>query len=217
MKSIFLLTIMVVTIQISKAQFIATPKVTPMHKFFQQYADSTVIIEYQNEGNEPTKYRLICKREGLINVFIYEPIDTSWKLVSKIKAYTPKELWQVLAAKKVLFQNTPADINIFFHPSKMGKEKADRAWKSIQKLSLWNLVDDSSFGPGCNGKTTGEALEGKPDIIHLITKNNIKTLVYEYPDVYEKRCPGNENRQKVIALNNLFRLAFEQFKDDDTR
>lgn len=206
-----------VSFQVNKAQFIATPKVTPMHKFFQQYADSTVIIEYQNEGNEPTKYRLICKKEGLINAFIYEPIDTSWKLISKIKSQTPKELWQELAAKKVLFQYMPADINIFFQASKISQKKANLAWKSIQKLSLWKLVDDSSFGIGCNGRTTGDALEGKPNIIHLITKDNIKTLIYQYPEFYEKRCPGNENRQKIIALNNFFSLEFEKFKDDETR
>ncbi|TBO39781.1 hypothetical protein [Pedobacter kyonggii] len=99
----------------------------------------------------------------------------------------------------------------------MGKEKADLVWERLQKLNLWKLVDDSSFGVGCNGKTTGDALEGRPDIIHLITKNNIKTLVYQYPDVYEKRCPGNENKQKIISLNNLFNLEFEKFIDDDGR
>ena len=99
----------------------------------------------------------------------------------------------------------------------MGKEKADLVWERLQKFNLWKLVDDSSFGVGCNGKTTADALEGRPDIIHLITKNNIKTLVYQYPDVYEKRCPGNENRQKIISLNNLFNLEFEKFIDDDGR
>lgn len=59
--------------------------VTPMHKFFQQYTDSTIIVEYsQVAEGRPSFYRVISKTGDLVDAFKYEPVASSYYSVFKL-------------------------------------------------------------------------------------------------------------------------------------
>ncbi|KQR69863.1 hypothetical protein ASF92_14275 [Pedobacter sp. Leaf176] len=69
--------------QTPKSELIKNTKgITLMHKFFQQYTDSTIILEYPPQSNPP-RYKIISKTDELISSYTYEPTDTTWKSISK--------------------------------------------------------------------------------------------------------------------------------------
>ncbi|KQR69864.1 hypothetical protein [Pedobacter sp. Leaf176] len=180
--------------------------VTPLHKFFQQYADSTIIIEYANATDgKPSSYKLISRTGDFVNTFYYRPIDTAYYSSFKLKKDFNVVLWTQLMAHKIGFAKTPPDINIFFNIVAINPDTAKKIWKNISIYKPWQMVDDKVFGRGCKGIPDDLAYDGGgPQIIHFITKKEIKTLVFWYPDYYEKRCPGNKNRQSAIAISSIF-------------
>lgn len=157
-----------------------TQGITPMHKFFQQYADSTIIIEYANvPDGKPSIYKLISKTGNFVNTFSYNPADTTYYSLYKLKKSFPIILWNMIGIERSNFKNRPADINIFFIVIPIPPDIAKKQWLYIQKLSPWNVVDDSVFGRGCKGIVDNYINDGgSPEIIHLITKKEIKTLVF---------------------------------------
>lgn len=110
--------------------------ITPMHKFFQQYADSTIIIEYWSDSYDGRTYSIISKTGVIVNTFTYAPIDSSWKNLMDKKAF-PVELWHQLFARKVMYKNRPADINIFFNLKPMPIDTAKKMWFDLTKLKPW--------------------------------------------------------------------------------
>jgi len=190
-----------------------TQGITPMHKFFQQYTDSTIIVEYQVEGYTP-KYRILTKTNDIVNSYYYEPLDTTWQKISsvEVKKNTPLILWHMISNKKVLFKDMPADINIFFNLAPMLPDTLKKIWKDILKLKPWNLEDEKIFGYGCKNVEDPVTSENRPDIIHLITKKEIKSLFFRSPSYFEKLCPGNKNRQAINSINEIFYKNFPKFK-----
>ncbi|MDQ0964631.1 hypothetical protein QFZ20_000034 [Flavobacterium sp. W4I14] len=72
-------------------------------------------------------------------------------------------------------------------------------WLNISKFKPWQLLDDKSY-PECSAVI----MDGGHSIMHLITKKEIKTLIYYAPYYYEKQCPGNKNRQGIVGIERLF-------------
>lgn len=185
--------------------------VTPMHKFFQQYADSTIIREYRIEGRPPI-YRILTKTDNMVNSFCYEAIDTTWRKISSIRKHSPVILWNMLSAKKTLFQDIPADINIFFNIAPINSDTTKKMWTDITKTKPWQLVDDRAFGYGCKNVEDPVISEARPAIIHLITRQEIKTLFFMTPAYFEKLCPGNKYRQAFIKIDEIINKKFPKFK-----
>jgi len=174
--------------------------VTPMHEFFQQYADSTIIIEYSNQSFEPPSYKIISKKSGILNCFYYKAIDSGLlKLYNRKLVQIPDTLRAFLQLKKNNFRNEPANINIFFNIVAINPDITKKIWLDISKFKPWQLLDDKSY-PECSAVI----MDANYSFMHLITKKEIKTLIYYAPEYYEKQCPGNKNRQGIIGIERLF-------------
>ncbi|WP_421938289.1 hypothetical protein [Pedobacter sp.] len=186
--------------------------VTPMHKFFQQYTDSTIIVEYsQVADGRPSFYRVISKTGDLVDAFKYEPVDSSYYSVFKLKRSMPVVLWNMFTAKRTGFKHNPADINIFFNHVHMGTDRTKKLWQEIISLKPWQLVDDYNYGTECKGIPAGITYDGGTWIMHLVTKKEIKTLYYLLPDYFEKQCPGNKNRQAAVRIEEIFNESYPAF------
>lgn len=196
----------------SNAQSAYSKGITPMHQFFKQYADSTIIIEYPSYSNAPPYYQVISKNGDTINCFIYNATDTSDIKFYRKKAQLPKVLGAIMLFKKSAIRYVPADINIFFDILGLSRDTTKSLWLEIQKLKPWLLVDDSNYGFGCKTKKFPGVIDGVPNIIHLVTKGEIRTLIYDHPGVYEDLCPGNKNRQAVVKLYKLFYDKYPKFR-----
>lgn len=178
--------------------------ITPMHKIFQQLADSTIIIEYSSQSSNPPSYKIISKSNDTVNAFTYLPSDTTIKNFTKWPTGMPKVLGMVLSIHKTSFNTMPANINIFFSIVPLSSDTTKKMWGNITKFKPWQLVDDKSY-PSCPpGKNYAVATDGLYSIMHLITKKEIKTLIFYDPKYYEEQCPGNTNRITIVAIGRLF-------------
>ncbi|MBT2561213.1 hypothetical protein J7E50_10260 [Pedobacter sp. ISL-68] len=173
--------------------------ITPMHKIFQQFADSTIIIEYPSQSSDPPSYKIVSKSNDTINTFTYFPLDTTSKNFIKFHKSMPKVLGMVLSMHKTSFNTVPANVNIFFNFYKVNPDTAKKMWLNISKFKPWQLLDDKSY-PECSAVI----MDASYSIMHLITKKEIKTLIYYAPYYYEKQCPGNKNRQGITGIERLF-------------
>ncbi|RZL63307.1 MAG: hypothetical protein EOO93_07955 [Pedobacter sp.] len=175
--------------------------VTPMHKFFQEFADSTIIMEYSTQSWEPPSYKIISKKSGILNCFTYTAIDSGLtKLYKRKVVKIPDTLRAFLQLKKNNFRNEPADVNIFFNVLDIDHDTSIRIWNDIMKFKPWQLLDDKSY-PQCSAV----AMDAGYSIMHLITKKEIKTLIYYAPYYYEEQCPGNKNRQGIVSIESIVR------------
>lgn len=186
--------------------------ITPMHKFFQQSTDSTIIIEYSHiADSRPSFYRVLSKTGDLVQAFKYEPVDTSYYFFGRLRASMPVVLWNKFLAERAAFLRSPASINIFFNYIQMDAVQTKKLWREIMSLKPWKLVDDYTYGAECKGIPAGVTIEGGTWIIHLITKKEIKTLYYLLPEYFEKQCPGNKNRQAVVKIEEIFKRSYPLF------
>ncbi|WP_157263237.1 hypothetical protein [Pedobacter sp. R20-19] len=186
--------------------------ITPMHKFFQQYTDSTIIVEYsQVADGRPSFYRVISKTGDLVDAFKYEPVDTSYYSVFKLKKSMPVVLWNMFTMKRTGFNHNSADINIFFNHVQIDTSLTKKLWQEITSFKPWRLVDDYTYGAECNGIPAGLTYDSGTWIMHLVTKKEIKTLCYLLPEYFEKQCPGNKNRQAAIRIEQLFKTYYPTF------
>lgn len=185
--------------------------ITPMHKFFQKYTDSTIIVEYGNLSYGPSYYRILTKTGDFINAFKYEPLDTTYYPIFKLKKDMPVVLWNLFTGKRNEFRHTPADINIFFNPVQLEPKQTKKIWQELITLKPWKLIDDYTYGARCKGVQETITMDSGPWIIHLITKKEIKTLYYLAPEYFEKLCPGNKNRQAAIRIEALFNEWYPAF------
>lgn len=96
------------------AQTPYTKGITPMHKFFQKFADSTLIIEYAKNTSAPTDYQIIIKTNDTVNCFIYYPGNAKFKFFTFDRNVVPKVLGAFLGLYKDRLRDSPADINIYF-------------------------------------------------------------------------------------------------------
>ncbi|MCX2573883.1 hypothetical protein [Pedobacter sandarakinus] len=176
-----------------------------MHKFFQQYADSTIVIEYPTQSFEPASYKIISNKSGILNCFSYNAIDSGlFKLYNRKLVRIPDTLRAFLQLQKNNFRNEPANINIFFNIVPLSSDTTKKMWDNITKFKPWQLVDDKSY-PSCPpGKNYAVATDGLYSIMHLVTKKEIKTLIFYDPKYYEEQCSGNTNRIAIISIERLF-------------
>lgn len=143
-----------------------TKGITPMHKIFQQFADSTIIIEYANQSSDPPSYKVISKKSGILNCFSYNAIDSGLlKLYNRKFVRIPDTLRAFLQLKKNNFRNEPASINIFFNIVAINPDTAKKMWLNISKFTPWQLLDDKSY-PECSAVV----MDASYSIMHLITK-----------------------------------------------
>ncbi|MDQ1142927.1 hypothetical protein [Pedobacter agri] len=188
--------------------------ISPMHRFFQHYTDSTIVIEYSRLADgRPSFYRLLSKTGDFVNAFKYEPIDSSYYSVFKLKKSMPAVLWNMFLAKRTGFKNNAADINIFFNYVQIDSQRTKKLWREILSFKPWQLVDDETYGAECVGKPAGTTYHNGTWIIHLVTKKEIKTLCYLLPEYFEKQCPGNKNRQAAVQIERLFNEYYPTFND----
>jgi hypothetical protein len=173
--------------------------VTPLHTFFQKNADSTIIIEYATETYDPHSYNIITKTGDTVNAFKYNAVQ------KYTKTTIPKKLSIMISLEKFKYWDVAADINQYFNLVDLDQDTLKTFWHTAQKLDIWNKVDDKHYKLCPDHVKFAITAHSGGIIIHLVTKDNIKTLFYEHPWYFEEQCPGNINRIAAIKLYEVFK------------
>lgn len=185
--------------------------ITPMHKFFQQHADSTYIISSRGSFDIPN-YDIISKVGDTISAYTYKS-DT--KVGPKLREI-PKVFRDTFLKKNAnLIYVIPADINVFFQPKYLNVDSLKQFWIKSTKLKMWRVNDDKIDGEGCDILKNKDGSwnlisDGGAIYLHLITKDNIKELFFYAPDYYNKRCPGRKGRKAMLDFLDLFYMYYNE-------
>lgn len=178
--------------------------ITPMHLFFKDNADSTLIMEYPTHSYDPPTYRILTKSGDTITLFEYAPIlpyQNGIKMSKKLRAS--------IFFKKIEQTNGPADINAYFNGIKLADDSLKNFWTETRKLNPWLLAPDRTLA-GCPTNKPIPAISHTGEIIfYLITKDQVKRMEYIGVHHIEASCPGNITRQRVINLQKLFEYYFQ--------
>lgn len=172
-----------------------------MHTFFQKYADSTIVLEYNTQSYDPNYYFILTKTGDTVNSFRY---------LAKMKfeqGLMPKVLKIIISMEKYKNFDTPAAFNSYFNLVNLNQDTLKTIWSRATRLNAWKIVEDNSTLICINNKRVSVTDCGDL-MIHLITKEKIKTLVFNCPWADEEYCPGNYNRIGAIAVDKLFRNYF---------
>jgi len=183
--------------------------ITPMHKYLQENADSTILFERINYRINRPEYFIVSKVGDTVSIYNYQPL----KEIDK-KILLPKTLgYKLYKRNRLDYINAPVDINIYFNPIYLDKDNSNLLWKSLLAQKPWEINDDSIDGESCPNAKNGydkNIYDGGGISLYLVTKNNIKRLYFYAPRYYEKEvCPGRKGRQAIIEVENIFKSYFK--------
>lgn len=186
--------------------------ITPMHKFMQANADSTIVLEFTTNWIHYPQYFLLSKKGDTLTCYVYK---SNTKLNSSLSP-APKKIRQQIIKNNSKIFSEPVDINLYFNIYKMTSVQVKAFWDEVAALKPWTLKDDSTEGKGCPAAPHKNTEIEDPVIydgggirLSLITNTGIRFLEFYAPDYYEKNCPGRPGR---IAINHISKLFQSNFK-----
>lgn len=179
--------------------------ITPLHKFMQVNADTTLMFEYESNWLGPPKYWLMSKKGDTTTAYIY---DTAFKnnnvlmprsVRTAINKVNGHETWEKI------------EVNHFFKPVKTPEEFKGKIWGMLMSEQPWNIADDNVDGHGCpiKGQNSHEISDGGCIKLYLITAKEIKTLAFYAPGFYEEHCPGRKGRKSILKIEKIFNEFFK--------
>lgn len=188
----------------------AVPQVdiTPMHKYLQKNADSTILFERMNYRINRPEYFIISKVGDTISIYQYQQLKEIDKRILLPKAIG----YRLYKRNRLDYLNAPADVNIYFNPLYLNRDSSKIFWQSLLKQQPWQINDDSIDGEGCPNAKDGHdrnVYDGGGISLYLITKSTIKRLCFYAPRFYEEEvCPGRKGRKTIIEIEKLFKTYF---------
>lgn len=182
-------------------------EITPIHEFLQKNADSTLILEYENNWLHITQYQVLSKKEDTIAIYMYKPLPQIDKRIILPKAMS----YKMYQRNFLNAFSIPVDINFYFNPKYLPKDSLKLFWKKIETLKPWTIKDDAVEGNGCpiEDKNGVSISDGGGITLFLITKAEIKKLYFYAPDFFEEYCPGRKGRISIMKLSKLFTSYFK--------
>ena len=163
---------------------------TAMHRFMQANADSTIVVQYTGGWIDPPMFYLLSKKEDTVTCYLYKD-DRKYTSINAV----PRKIGVAMSSRTWYdIYKTPVDINRFFNVYEIQPDSLIAFWNKVSALKPWEIKDDSIEGKGCpiakNRSITID--DGAGICVHLITRDNIKTLTFYEPDSFERYCPGRK-------------------------
>lgn len=171
---------------------------TPLHAFFKNNFDSTIIYYGWSSWNTAPNYLIISRKDNNTYYFTY---TSPYRKMFGYKI--PGDLDVKFMLEQLKFENTPPDTNRYFLPVKIHHSVRNEFWTDVNAYNIWKLNDNIPEATRCSVSDGGE------DTYYLISKSGIKTMSF-----YEaKECsPININNQLEIKTKNVFIKIFDNQK-----
>jgi len=190
-------------------------KSAPLYDFFQQHADSTIILSHLQTIYEYPDYYIVSKTGDTINMYTYRyyaPVKTSGKVD------VPKAIAQRVNKVNYEVMKGLPDINALFQVKVVSKDSLNLLWKAINREHIWQAKDDNVDGKGCPiipGKDNVSLYDGGGPIFRLLTKEGSKELEFYAPNFFEEYCPGRKGRISALTVEKLFKDYFTAAGEKD--
>jgi len=174
-------------------------RIISMHLDFQKYADTTFIIQKLNNGYPKPDYYILSKKGAQINIYFYGDATRIFRIPAGIKSTMKKANFN--EDKMRSFEN------VLFYPLVIANDDAVMLWRKVLLTKPWQINDDPK-NQYCADASI-KLFDGTDITLFLITKNNIKSLLFPSPDFFEEKCPGNEHRKAFLNIQNTFKSYFK--------
>jgi hypothetical protein len=187
----------------------------PLFEFFQQHADSTIILSHLQTIYDYPEYYIVSKTGDTINMYTYRyyaPIKTPGKVD------VPKAIAQRVNKTNYEAMRALPDINALFQVKVVSKDTLNRLWNAISRERIWEIKDDKMDGKGCPiipGKENVSLFDGGGPIFRLLTKEGSKELEFYAPNFFEEYCPGRKGRISAVRVEKLFKDYFTAAGEKD--
>jgi hypothetical protein len=176
---------------------------TPLHTFFQQNYDSTVIYQTGSNWNNSPNYLILAKHRQQLEFFTY---TSPYRDV--LGHYYPGRLAQQFGRADALFRVTIPDTNRYLLPQILPTATLTRAWRQLQAPLLWLVQDDQQASP-----ITGNRMveDGDENTFYFLDKKAIHVARFYAPAAKEIGAKKDPNRQQalkaIVALRTLLQNA----------
>ncbi|WP_188815973.1 hypothetical protein [Hymenobacter cavernae] len=178
-------------------------KSTPLHVFFQQNFDSTIIYHVGSNWNNSPHYLIIAKHKERVYFFTY--ISPYRHLRG---AYYPGNLPLKIMRAESTFQATAPDTNRYFLPRPLSSDTLLRAWQLLNLPHLWLIKDERETPTSRRGCTV--IMDGDENTLYLIDKQTIKAVDFYTPD--DEGCEEQDpNRQQVVKVRDTLLMLLKQW------
>lgn len=153
----------------------------PLEKFFQENYDSTIIYHLKSTKKENIKYYILSRKGDNFYYYLYNSVYL------RDSINTDKNLDQF---SKSIFEG---DNYLHLIPSDTITNK-ESFWSKIQKINLWNIIDD---------KNDIEREDYKKKKFTSKGQKEIHTLIY-------KSRKGEKHFFKLITNNKIIKLEYNE-------
>jgi len=180
MRKIFFLSILMSFGMVSFSQTNDTIS-NPLEKFFQENYDSTIIYYLNSNTKENKKYYILSRKGDKLYYYLYDSVFIS------DRKNTDKNLDQYVK------RNDKGNNYLHLIPSDTITNK-ESFWSKIQKINLWNIIDD---------KNDIEREDYKKKKFTSKGQKEIHTLIY-------KSRKDEKHFFKLITNNKIIKLEYNE-------
>ncbi|RPD49814.1 hypothetical protein DNI29_03185 [Hymenobacter sediminis] len=168
--------------------------VTPLHRFFQQNFDTTIVYQSGSSRNNSPNYLILAKYQDRLEFFTYtSPYRNT------LGHYFPGKLSHRFTKEENKFRATIPDTNQYLLPKRVTGEILSRNWRLLNPPQLWTIQGDQQAS-----KSTSKCVieDGDEHTLYLITRATIRAVHFYAPEYYEQ-CAGKDvNRQQALRVSN---------------
>ncbi len=194
-KTIFLTILLVFSRNFLQAQIYKDT--TPLHNFFRNHFDSTIIYNQWSSENPYPNYYIIAKQDSSVYYFTYK---SAYQKVQGL--YYPADLHVKFIQEQGTFKSTTPDTNRYFLPVYIHYSNKILYWSQINSFNVWGLKEVNQDFMECDISDSGF------DTYYLITTHGIKHKSFYAADFYERCKPGNINLINQIKTRNTILKIF---------
>jgi hypothetical protein len=167
---------------------------SPLHSFFQQHFDSTLVYQSSSNWNTSPNYLILAKHQNQFAFFTY---SSPYRDV--LGHYFPGKLVQKFGKEESRFRATIPDTNRYLLPQRIAEETLRHSWQNLISPQLWAIQGDEQ-GRSATGGCMIE--DGEEITLYLIDKKAIRAARFYAPTFYEACVGKDPSRQQVIQLSN---------------
>ncbi|TGD82679.1 hypothetical protein [Hymenobacter wooponensis] len=173
-----------------------TPKVFPLHRFFQAHYDSTIIYQRGSSWNNSPNYLILAKLKDQVYFFTYASPYQETR-----GRYFPGGLVQKFSREELAFSRAVPDTNRYFLPGRASAPALGHCWHEVVPAQLWQVQGDEH-----PRRTSGHCVieDGDENTFYLIDKRAVKVTSFYAPAYYEE-CEG-KNPNRHVALKTIAAL-----------
>ena len=194
-KTILLITALTFSYGFLEAQI--NKDTTPLHKFFRNNFDSTIIYHQWSSWYPYPKYYIIAKKDSSVYYFTYK------SPYSNVQGrYYPADLHKRFGQEEGKFKSTVPDTNRYFLPFYIHYSNRPLHWSQINSFNIWNLKEVNENVNGC------EVYDDGSDTYYLLTNQSVEVKTFYAADFYESCRGGNVNLINEIKTRNTILKIF---------